>query len=65
MGIRADITPQVSRIDAHCLDRKGPVRLCYSDNVLHTKPRGIMTSRVPIKLVRSYMVIVAPTVTLK
>jgi ATP phosphoribosyltransferase regulatory subunit len=50
MGIRADITPQVSRIDAHCLDKEGPVRLCYSDNVLHTKPRGIMTSRVPIKI---------------
>ena len=50
MGIRADITPQVARIDAHCLDREGPVRLCYSDNVLHTKPRGIMSSRVPIKI---------------
>ena len=50
MGIRADITPQVARIDAHCLSREGPVRLCYSDNVLHTKPRGIMTSRVPIKI---------------
>jgi len=50
MGIRADITPQVARIDAHCLDREGPVRLCYSDNVLHTKPRGIVTSRVPIKI---------------
>ena len=50
MGIRADITPQVARIDAHCLDKEGPVRLCYSDNVLHTKPRGIVTSRVPIKI---------------
>ena len=50
MGIRADITPQVARIDAHCLDRDGPVRLCYSDNVLHTKPRGLMTSRVPIRI---------------
>ena len=50
MGIRADITPQVARIDAHCLDKEGPVRLCYSDNVLHSKPRGIMTSRVPIKI---------------
>ena len=50
MGIRADITPQAARIDAHCLNREGPVRLCYSDNVLHTKPRGIMTSRVPIRI---------------
>ena len=50
MGIRADITPQVARIDAHRLNREGPVRLCYADNVLHTKPRGIMTSRVPIRI---------------
>ncbi|MFK7864869.1 MAG: ATP phosphoribosyltransferase regulatory subunit [Pseudohongiellaceae bacterium] len=50
MGIRADMTPQVARIDAHCMNRTGPVRLCYSDSVLHTKPRGIMTSRVPIRV---------------
>lgn len=50
MGIRADITPQAARIDAHCLNREGPVRLCYSDNVLHTRPRGLMTSRVPIRI---------------
>ncbi len=50
MGIRADITPQAARIDANCLNRDAPVRLCYSDNVLHTKPRGLMTSRVPIRI---------------
>ena len=50
MGIRADITPQAARIDAHRLNREGHVRLCYADNVLHTKPRGIMTSRVPIRI---------------
>ena len=50
MGIRADITPQAARIDAHRLNRESPVRLCYADNVLHTKPRGIMTSRVPIRI---------------
>ena len=50
MGIRADVTPQVARIDSHRLDKEGPVRLCYADNVLHTKPRGIMTSRVPIRI---------------
>lgn len=50
MGIRADITPQVARIDAHSMNRQGPVRLCYADSVLHTKPRGIMTSRVPIRV---------------
>jgi len=50
MGIRADITPQVARIDAHCMNLNGPVRLCYADTVLHTKPRGIMTSRVPFRV---------------
>lgn len=50
MGIRADITPQAARIDAHCLNHEGPVRLSYADSVLHTKPRGIMTSRVPIRI---------------
>ena len=50
MGVRADVTPQVARIDSHRLDKEGPVRLCYADNVLHTKPRGIMTSRVPIRI---------------
>lgn len=50
MGIRADITPQAARIDAHCLNREGPVRLCYADSVLHTKPRGLLTSRVPIRV---------------
>jgi ATP phosphoribosyltransferase regulatory subunit len=50
MGIRADMTPQVARIDAHCLNRQGPVRLCYADNVLHTKPRGLLVSRAPIRI---------------
>ena len=56
MGVRADITPQVARIDAHCLarqgdaNREGPVRLCYADHVLHTKPRGLLASRVPIRI---------------
>jgi len=50
MGIRADITPQVARIDARNLHRDGPVRLCYADNVLHTRPQGLLTSRVPIRI---------------
>ena len=45
MGIRADMTPQVSRIDAHTLNQEGPVRLCYSGDVLHTKPESLMDSR--------------------
>jgi len=50
MGVRADITPQVARIDAHNLHREGPVRLCYADNVLHTRPRGLQSSRIPIRI---------------
>ncbi len=50
MGIRADMTPQVARIDAHCLNKDGPVRLCYADSVLHTRPRGLLTSRVPFRI---------------
>lgn len=50
MGVRADITPQVARIDARNLHREGPVRLCYADNVLHTRPQGLLNSRVPIRI---------------
>lgn len=50
MGVRADITPQVARIDARNLHREGPVRLCYADSVLHTLPRGLLASRVPIRV---------------
>ena len=40
MGVRADITPQVARIDAHLLNRQGVARLCYCGSVLHTCPRA-------------------------
>ncbi|MFF7707644.1 ATP phosphoribosyltransferase regulatory subunit [Pseudomonas sp. NPDC007930] len=50
MGFRADITPQVARIDAHSLRRKGPSRLCYAGSVLHAMPRALSTSRSPIQL---------------
>ena len=50
MGVRADITPQVARIDARNLHRNGPVRLCYADSVLHTLPRGLLSSRAPIRI---------------
>ncbi|MBC53214.1 MAG: ATP phosphoribosyltransferase regulatory subunit [Gammaproteobacteria bacterium] len=50
MGVRADITPQVARIDARNLHRAGPARLCYADSVLHTRPQGLLSSRVPIKI---------------
>lgn len=45
MGIRADMTPQVARIDAHHLEWEGPVRLCYLGEVLHTRPDGFGGSR--------------------
>jgi ATP phosphoribosyltransferase regulatory subunit len=50
MGIRADITPQVARIDAHRLQREGPVRLCYLGTVLHTLPDGFARSRTPMQI---------------
>lgn len=50
MGLRADITPQVARIDAHTLRREGPSRLCYAGSVLHAKPQALATSRSPIQL---------------
>lgn len=50
MGLRADITPQVARVDAHTLRREGPNRLCYAGSVLHAKPHALSTSRSPIQL---------------
>jgi ATP phosphoribosyltransferase regulatory subunit len=50
MGVRADITPQVARIDAHLLNREAVTRLCYCGSVLHTRPRGMDTTREPIQI---------------
>lgn len=50
MGVRADITPQAARIDAHSLQREGVVRLCYAGSVLHTRAKGPLASRSPIQL---------------
>ncbi|MFM7294079.1 MAG: ATP phosphoribosyltransferase regulatory subunit, partial [Burkholderiales bacterium] len=47
MGLRADTTPQVARIDAHVLNRRGVTRLCYAGSVLHTLPSGLGKSRQP------------------
>ena len=49
MGIRADTTPQVARIDAHLLNRQGVARLCYAGSVLHTLPSGLGKSRQPFQ----------------
>ena len=49
MGIRADTTPQVARMDAHLLNRQGVTRLCYAGSVLHTLPAGLGKSRQPFQ----------------
>lgn len=50
MGFRADITPQVARLDAHSLRREGPSRLCYAGSVVHTRARDGSHSRSPIQI---------------
>ena len=50
MGIRADMTPQVARIEAHHLKRDVPVRLCYLGVVLHTLPSGFGRLRNPLQV---------------
>lgn len=50
MGLRADITPQMARIDAHLLNRQGVVRLCYAGDVLHTLPYGLAKTRGPLQI---------------
>ena len=50
MGVRADITPQAARIDAHMLNNEGVTRLCYAGSVLRTKPDGLAHTRQPIQL---------------
>ncbi|MCY4467424.1 MAG: ATP phosphoribosyltransferase regulatory subunit [Thiotrichales bacterium] len=50
MGVRADMTPQVARIDARRLRRDGPSRLCYVGTVLHTLPEGISGGRSPVQI---------------
>lgn len=50
MGLRADTTPQVARIDAHSLQREAPSRLCYVNSVLHTVPTSLLTGRSPLQI---------------
>jgi ATP phosphoribosyltransferase regulatory subunit len=50
MGVRADMTPQVARIDAHLLNREGVARFCYCGTVLHTRPRGVFATREPLQI---------------
>lgn len=50
LGVRADMTPQAARIDAHLLNRPGVSRLCYAGPVLHTRPAGLLSSREPYQI---------------
>ncbi|OBU86659.1 ATP phosphoribosyltransferase regulatory subunit [Chromobacterium subtsugae] len=51
LGLRADITPQVARIDAHLLGgRTGVTRLCYAGSVVHSRPSGLTSSREPLQV---------------
>src|SRR3970040_296868 len=50
MGLRADITPQVARIDAHLLNRQGVTRLCYCGSALHALPANPGATREPIQI---------------
>ncbi|OTG83128.1 ATP phosphoribosyltransferase regulatory subunit [Acinetobacter sp. ANC 4648] len=50
LGVRADMTPQVARIDAHVHPVQGVARYCYAGTVLHTKPQGFNTTRAPLQL---------------
>ncbi|GAA4355777.1 ATP phosphoribosyltransferase regulatory subunit [Variovorax defluvii] len=49
LGLRADTTPQVARIDAHLLNRRGVARLCYCGPVLHTRPDRPHATREPLQ----------------
>ncbi|MEO6032819.1 MAG: ATP phosphoribosyltransferase regulatory subunit, partial [Burkholderiaceae bacterium] len=49
LGVRADSTPQVARIDAHLLNRVGVTRLCYCGSVLHAQPAGPNATREPLQ----------------
>lgn len=50
LGIRADMTPQVARIDAHVRPVEGVARYCYAGTVLHTKPQNFNATRAPLQL---------------
>lgn len=50
LGVRADMTPQAARIDAHSLGETGVTRLCYAGSTLHSAPQSVMSGRSPIQL---------------
>ena len=50
LGVRADITPQVARMDAHSLAENGVTRLCYAGSTLQSTPQSVIGGRAPIQL---------------
>jgi ATP phosphoribosyltransferase regulatory subunit len=50
LGVRADITPQTARMDAHSMNAMGANRLCYAGHVVHTKPKHPLATRTPIQV---------------
>ena len=50
LGVRADITPQTARIDAHSMAATGANRLCYAGHVVHTKPKNPLATRTPMQV---------------
>lgn len=50
MGVRADITPQVARLDAHVIPVEGPARYCYAGTTLNTRPASLAASRCPVQI---------------
>lgn len=50
LGLRADTTPQVARIDSHILNRSGVARLCYAGSTLHARPAHPLASREPLQV---------------
>ena len=50
MAVRADITPQAARIDAHSMQARDVNRLCYAGSVLHARPQALLASRCPIQV---------------
>ena len=50
LGVRADMTPQVARIDAHNLKHEWPTRLCYAGTILHTRGDPLEKTRSPMQI---------------
>lgn len=50
LGVRADITPQTARMDAHSLAEDGVTRLCYAGSTLQSTPQSVVSGRAPIQL---------------